>query len=159
MEAVYVGNCDLGRGLFAGRNFEQSEGILRFRCPIISLAEVLARGKYQSNPIQVGNAEYVDIGPPGVFANHSCDPNAGIINNLDLIALRAIQQGEEIQYDYSTTMWEGFWTMSCLCNSLRCRKIVRDFPELPVELQTEYLRLGIVQSFIVQRLAISASVK
>src|ERR1043166_8025649 len=159
MDSVYVATCDLGRGLFAGRNYAPGDEILRFKGPIIPLAEVQAKGKDQSNPIQVGNAEYIDIEPPGVFANHSCEPNAGITNNVDLIALQAIERGKEVRFDYSTTMWEGSWTMPCLCNSTQCRRIVRDFLELPIELQARYIALGIVQEFILRRLRLGDPAK
>lgn len=152
MSPVFVRQCEIGRGLFAGRHFAAGEEILRFSGVLISLADVLAKGDEQSNALQVGDTSYIDIGAPGVFGNHSCEPNAGIRNDRVLIALRPIQHGEEIRYDYSTTMWEGIWTMPCMCGSAQCRRVVRDFPELPAEVQAEYLRLRVVQRFIVRRL-------
>ena len=153
MNAVYVAPCDVGLGLFAGRDFGRNEEILRFSGAIISLDEVLAKGDKQCNPLQVGDMEYMDIGAPGVLANHSCQPNAGIINDRILIALRPILADEEIRYDYSTTMQEEIWTMPCVCGSERCRGVVGDFNDLPEDLRAEYLRLGLVQGFIVRGLA------
>jgi len=152
MTPVFVAQCDLGRGLFAGRAFATGEAILRFEGPVITLADAIAKGDDQSNPLQIGDTLYLDIQPPGVFANHSCDPNTGITDDRVLVALRPIAVGEELRYDYSTTMWEGIWTMQCRCGSPKCRGVIDDFPELPAELRAAYLRLGVVQGFIVRRL-------
>ena len=157
MNSVFVAQCDLGRGLFAEQDFAPGGEILRFRGPAISLADALAKGDEQSNPLQIGDTLYLDIEPPAVFANHSCEPNAGIVDDHVLVALRPILRGEQIQYDYSTTMWEGIWTMPCRCGSSRCRGVVRDFPELPAEVRAEYLELRVVQDFIVRRLRTASS--
>ncbi len=82
--------------------------------------------------------------------NHSCSPNAGLRSNRILVALRNIGCGEEICYDYSTTMSEGRWTMQCRCGDLNCRSTVGDFHDLPTPRQQHYLQLGVVQSFIVE---------
>jgi uncharacterized protein len=152
MDSIYVAQCDLGRGVFAGRDFAAWDEILRFSGPRISFAEALAKGEKQANPLQIDDEEYLDIEPPGVFVNHSCEPNAGIVEDRVLVALRPILRGEEIRFDYSTTMWEDMWTMECRCGSSRCRGVVRDFPDIPPEVQAEYLGLGVVQGFIVRRL-------
>jgi hypothetical protein len=46
-------------------------------------------------------------------------------------------------------MSEDNWTMECRCGAPNCRGIIRDFGELPVDLQRRYLDMRIVQSFIV----------
>jgi uncharacterized protein len=152
MESIYTQKCALGIGLFAGRAFQANEAILRFSGREISLADTLAKGDSEANALQIDDERYIDIGPPGVLANHSCDPNAGIVNDWVLIALRPIAPDEEICYDYSTTMWEGQWTMECRCGTSQCRGVVRDFPTLPQPIREQYIRQRIVQSFIVRRL-------
>jgi hypothetical protein len=66
--------------------------------------------------------------------NHSCEPNAGFRDGeAVLYALRDIEAGEEILWDYSTSIgWPG-WTLDCLCGSPRCRVVVRSWGELPPE--------------------------
>jgi hypothetical protein len=92
--------------------------------------------------IQIGPNQYIDTQPPGVFANHSCAPNAGIRNDRDLLALRDIPTGEEIRYDYSTTMDEKSFTVACRCGPPGCRQVVTDFAELPAGIQEYYLSRG-----------------
>jgi hypothetical protein len=81
---------------------------------------------------------------PERHINHSCDPNT-YVKTVDarrlVIALRDIQDGEEITYDYcinggGDTVW------SCHCGAARCRRQIHsDFFHLPVELQRAYLSL------------------
>jgi uncharacterized protein len=150
---VVVQACDLGLGLFAGRHFKEGDQILVFRGPELSFSAMVNRGDSEANALQIDDYLYLDIEAPGVYANHSCMPNAGIHQDRRLIALRPISAGEEIRYDYSTTMWENHWTMTCTCGASNCRGVVADFPTLPAELQQSYLRRAIVQSFIVRRLS------
>lgn len=149
---VYIGPCEFGRGLFAAADLARGQPALTFDGPLISLAEALAKGETTGNPMQVGPFEYVDLLAPSVFGNHSCDPNAGVTADRVLVALRDIAFGEEVRYDYSTTMWEDIWTMRCGCGAARCRGVIEDFPLLPAEAQARYLRAGVVQPFIVERL-------
>ena len=86
-----------------------------------------------------------------LFVNHSCEPNVGITDDLTLVTLRPIEKDEEIRFDYSTTMYERYYTMSCDCGSKICRGTIEDFDLLPDHLQKRYLKLGIVQSFIRDR--------
>lgn len=146
-----VKNCRFGRGLFATRPIPLGETILVFTGPIISQNEVdLKSDQEEANPMQIGDEMYIDLQEPGVLANHSCNPNAGIQNNINLIALKDINAGDEIMYDYSTTI-DGGWTMPCDCQDKECRKEVYDFKDLPQKKQEHYLKLGIVQRYIVKK--------
>ena len=129
----------------------KGEEILRFSGSLINLEEVIAKGARQCDPLQIGPALYLDIGPPGVLVNHSCVPNAGIRDDVRLIAIADIDSGEEIFYDYSTTMNEDHWTLACLCGSSSCRGRVGDFKYLPLHVRQRYLRFGVVQSYLLRQ--------
>jgi len=146
---VEVGTDALGRGLFAAQSFRPGQPILVLTGPVLDRAEVLSLDGDRAFALRIGPDEYLDTMPPGRYANHSCDPNAGIMNDRKLIALRAIEMGEEIRFDYSTTMSEGHWTMECRCGQPTCRRVILDFHHLPPITQNRYLQLGIVQRFIV----------
>jgi uncharacterized protein len=149
-EKVIVLPGNFGRGVHARFPIRAGEKILEFDGPGLTHAEVLALGEAQAYTIQVGPEEYIDTRPPGRFTNHSCEPNAGVSGDRHLVALRDIAAGEEIQFDYSTTMSENHWTMDCRCGRPCCRRQIRDFHLLPPSLQAHYIRLGLVQSFIVK---------
>ena len=138
--------------MFARRAIRRGEILLAFGGPLIDFAETKRRGASECMAIQVGPDKYIDTQPPGVFVNHSCAQNTGIRNDWDLVALRDIPQGEEIRYDYSTSMDEKSFTMRCQCGSPGCRQVVTDFAELPAAVQDYYLCRRLVMSFIVRRL-------
>lgn len=147
---VVVRQGDLGRGIVARSRLRAGQTILEFDGAEYSHEQVLAMGDAQAYTIQVAPDRYIDTCPPGRFTNHSCEPNAGVVGDRILVALRDILPGEEIRFDYSTTMSENHWTMLCRCGRPGCRRIVRDFHDLPAPLQERYIGLGIVQSFIVR---------
>jgi hypothetical protein len=148
---VYVGTCHLGQGVFARERIRAGEIIFVLAGTIISYEEAVAKGDTQGNPIQIDVDRYIDVIAPGVFLNHSCDPNAGIKHGNLLVALRTIQPGEHIAFDYSTTMSEDYWTMECQCGASQCRRVITDFYLLPHALKERYITLGIVQEFILQQ--------
>jgi SET domain-containing protein len=151
-ETFFIEECEFGLGVFANRDIQKGEAILAFSGPIIDSAETKRRGPWECMPLQIGQDQYFDTRPPGIFVNHACDPNAGIRNDRDLVALRAIAKGGEIFFDYSTTMEEQSFTMRCLCGAPNCRRVVADFSTLPAEVQASYIAQGIVMSFIVKKL-------
>ena len=64
--------------------------------------------------------------------NHSCEPNAGFTTGAAVLySLRDIAVGEQIAWDYSTSIAEAGWTLACLCGSGKCRGIIRSWWELP----------------------------
>ena len=148
---LYVGDCEFGLGVFANRLIRPGEFILGFSGPLIDFAETKRRGDWECMAFQIGPNSYFDTLAPGVFVNHSCAPNAGVRNDRDLVALCRIQKGEEIRFDYSTTMEERSFTMRCRCGAPNCRQVITDFSELPVELQHRYLSQGLVMNFIAER--------
>lgn len=145
--SFYISRGELGIGLFASRRIDPNEVILRFAGPQIGFQEAVAKGERQCYPLQIAAGSYIDLVSPGCFANHSCEPNAGI-SDLNLISLVNIDRGQEIRYDYSTTMDEDFWEMECLCQTPTCRGRVTDFKHLPSHTRERYLERNIVMPFI-----------
>ena len=140
-----------GLGLFAKKLIKKREQILKFTGEIISSHGTEKYIPDMGNPLQIGSNEYIDLEEPGVLVNHSCFPNAGIRNDCYLIAIQDIQPGQEIFYDYSTTMDEDDWTLECKCGETNCRNIIKDFRYLPPDIQENYLSLDIVQSYIKEK--------
>lgn len=149
--ALSILECDVGRGLFAAEAIEPGREILRFTGPLLTLNEVRAKGSGAANALQIGVDRYLDLDEPGRFVNHSCTPNAGVMNDTRLVALCAIAAGEEIRFDYSTTISDG-WTMPCRCGSTECRGLVVAFQLLPPPLRRRYAVLGLVQRFMLEEM-------
>lgn len=148
--AVRVAKSPHGLGLFAVGRIAAGAKIMVFTGQLLHLDEVLASGRDECYPLQLGRWTYLDLDVRSRVVNHSCAPNAGLRSDRILVALRDIAAGEEICYDYSTTMSERRWTMECACGTPACRGVIGDFHDLPIALQEHYLQLGVVQSFIVE---------
>lgn len=146
---VRIGDTDVGRGVFVARDFTAGEEILRLRGRLIDFAATLAKGDRECDAFQIGPGCYLDLEPPAKFLNHSCDPNTGVRDVLRLVALREIKAGQEIRFDYSTTMDENHWELACLCGSPRCRGIIRDFKWLPSDWKLQLIRMEVVPEFII----------
>ncbi|HID99534.1 MAG TPA: SET domain-containing protein-lysine N-methyltransferase [Thiotrichaceae bacterium] len=84
--------------------------------------EVLTQFTYLTN-----EGQYILSYDNGRYVNHSCDANSISIAGLELsIAIRDIQQDEEISEDYGLYYANGGFD-DCLCGSSKCRhKICED---------------------------------
>ena len=157
-------NCRFGRGCFAAGEIKGGETICFFEGEEISWTEFHKRflqGRIRvDDPLQLSDNKYMELYPPYICFNHSCNPNAGFRGKTELVAIRNIMPGEEIYYDYSTVSWDdrwsgvyGAWTMKCDCGEENCRKLIGDFPTItPVQMK-RYMELGLIPDFILEKLA------
>src|SRR3954464_3905021 len=121
--------AEKGRGLFAARAIPAG-------CPVVQMQGWLARTDELDEAwmaMQVGedlwlcsSGELLDD-----CGNHSCDPNAGFLTGEPvLVALRDIAAGEEVCWDYSTSISLPGWSLDCRCGSANCRGVIRPWQEL-----------------------------
>jgi hypothetical protein len=63
-----------------------------------------------------------------------------------LVARRSIEPGDELTYDYSTTVlaspFTWTWSMSCGCGVAICRGTIRRAERLPADVARRYLDEG-----------------
>ena len=152
---IIVKNSKNGAGVFANKNLEKGEVILEFHGELFTREELpKPYNEVEDHYLQIDNDLY--MGPSGEaddFFNHSCDPNAGLSfagKKIFLVAIENIADGDEITWDYSTTMNEDDWEMECKCGSKSCRGRIRDFKYLPEKIQKKYLDLKIVPKYITE---------
>lgn len=153
---VFVAETENGRGVFAGRNFEKGETVIKFEGKLFTEDELPEPyNEVEDHYMQIGKGLY--LGPSGKvddFFNHSCDPNSGVRiggDNALLFAVREIKKGEEITWDYSTTIvGEDDWALDCNCGSKNCRKKISDFKYLPADVREKYIALGIVPDYVIE---------
>jgi uncharacterized protein len=137
-----------GRGVVAEELIPQGTRIMEFTGPFLRKEQTTP----QTYALQIGPDLY--IGASGAlddYVNHSCQPNAGMVidgTTVTLVAIRDIEPGEEIFFDYSTTMDEDDWEMSCSCGTSSCRKLIRDGKHLPQSVWERYLRLGVLPDYV-----------
>lgn len=130
-----------GRGLFAKERVRAGDVLVVWGGEVVT-GDVL---KYMSDEkhrlaVQIEEDLYLVTGNegPADWVNHSCDPNAGLIGHIVLVALRDIRTGEEICFDYATTDGSPYDEFECGCGSRKCRgHVTGDDWRLP-ELQERY---------------------
>lgn len=103
--------------------------------------------------IQVGVDRHCQIDGEGRFAAHSFSPNCAVVISplettpIKFVALRSIQKGEELSFNYTTTEWElengGFVDATTA-------QPVRGFKHLPEEQKQQLLAAGLLPAHIMQ---------
>jgi len=140
-----------GQGVFTEEPIAAATSIIRFTGPLLRHAETTAA----TLALQIGPDQYIgSSGGFDDFINHSCEPNAGFKIEgtvADLYAIRDIAAGEEILFDYSTTLDEDDFTMACQCGRPSCRKIIGDGKYLPHDVWQRYVGLGILPDYVLRR--------
>ena len=74
----------------------------------------------------------------GDYVNHSCNPNAGLSGQIGLVAMRDIQIGEEVCFDYAMCDTMPYDEFNCLCGATTCRHKVGGNDWQRPELQKRY---------------------
>jgi len=158
MKKLILQECPNGVGVFAGEGISAGEEILTFLGPLIERRDMPEiHSQNEDYYLQVGDDLF--LGPSGWiddYINHSCDPNSGVViegHVSKLVAVQNIRRGDEIRFDYSTTMYRPILVMKCWCGSPLCRGEVVDFIYLPEEIQAKYIALGVVPEYITRRLS------
>lgn len=156
MNQAILGKSKNGVGVFANKVFKKGENLFEFKGNIFSYAQLpFPYEKVKDHYVQIDKNSY--MGPSGWiddFVNHSCNPNAGLkIENrkATLVSIKNIKTGQEITWDYSTTMDEDDWEIDCTCGSKNCRKRITDFKYLPKEVRRKYVRIGVVPQYILEK--------
>lgn len=143
-----------GRGVFATRDIVAGEVVYRVpsgRYDTISYAQLL-RKRITDNPLQISLRRYLDWEAPGVTFNHSCEPNVGLTSypHATFIALRDIKKGEELRWDYSTSIDKDTeCDFDCDCGAKDCRKRIGGFMWLSKRLKARYVKADVVQRYLI----------
>ncbi len=134
---VYVKETkDRGKGVFAKQDIKEGEIVGICEGKIYQEKDIVSSGLPDDHFMQIGWHKFMFVEPPIGNTNHSCEPNCGIKELIKLIALKDIKKDEEITLDYDT--YEYDWVMKCKCGSENCRKTIRGYKSLPVELKKKY---------------------
>lgn len=141
-DTVRVETHDGFAGVYAPRKYAPGDHLLPLRGRV---------GPNKSRySIQVGIERHLDpegrlngrtsAPAPWKYLNHSCDPNLQI--DLDascFTALRGIESGEELTFNYLTTEWEMASPFRCLCRTASCHEMIQGFKFLSPEEQEQLL--------------------
>ena len=72
------------------------------------------------------------------YMNHCCHPNVGVKGQITFVALRDIQSGEELTYDYCMTESDPDYSFELSCDKDNCRKRLTGNDWKNKELQERY---------------------
>ncbi|GAB4275671.1 MAG: hypothetical protein Kow0080_25300 [Candidatus Promineifilaceae bacterium] len=140
VETRHLGNGYYGN--FASQPIQKEELIVIWSGIIVNNQQLNQLPQiYQQHSIQVEEAHYLvssRADEPADYINHSCEPNAGLVGQIMLVALRDIAIGEEICYDYATSDGSPYDEFTCLCGTPSCRKKITGEDWRRPELQQRY---------------------
>ena len=135
---LYIGRTiGTGEGLFAKVSFKKGDLVFTWK-------GVLKKGRYPCYVghrwLQIEKCQW--IAPlrtnPGWYIIHSCNPNSGIKDFVKIVAIKNIRRGDEVTFDYSTSVGEDGWYLKCHCKNKNCRRIIRSYKFLSTELKLKY---------------------
>jgi hypothetical protein len=156
MKKLVLRNCKHGKGVFTTQAINAGNEVLQFGGPVVGSDE-LPKPYSAENDYYLQIGKGIFLGPSGGiddYVNHSCCPNTGVLFDsgiIKLVAVVSIPAGSEITFDYSTTMDNFRWKMECTCSSINCRHKIKNFVELAPEIQDQYIQLGVVPDYILQK--------
>lgn len=156
-----------GVGVFAIQNIQKGQPIWQMRGVEVTFDEAVELFKNgleaASDPLGIDDNLYYDLNETSRSFNHSCDPNSYMGPENELIALREIAIGDEIFFDYSTTMYYDeaqfarsgveMWTCPCACGTSICRGIIDQFSTLPLDRKVFYLQHQYMPAFMHRKFA------
>jgi SET domain-containing protein len=118
-----------GRGLFTLKSIARGEKVLTLEGIVLKTADLT--DNYLA--LQIDHDLWLCSEGDALddCINHSCEPNTGFTSGEPvLFALRDIEAGEELSWDYSTSLSEAGWSLDCRCGSSTCRGVIRPWGEL-----------------------------
>lgn len=127
-----------GKGVFADQPIRKGEIIAVFDGPIYGDDFEDWTKDLQTHTIQIGKAKWRDSKGLARYINHSCDPNCGIRGLYKVVAMRKIEKGEQITWDYEMTEKSDWWRMKCKCGSPLCRKVIGNYSNMPRKVRQKY---------------------
>lgn len=118
-----------GSGVFAGESFAPGELVAVWGGKVYTEEECHKLGAVfphcRTHPILLYRGFY--LGSENLFEfddaelfNHSCEPNVGIHGQVVLVARKAINEGDELTFDYET-LDDAPIELNCLCGAESCR--------------------------------------
>lgn len=142
MDTLAIKTENKFRSLITKRAYKKGEMI----CDIPTEKVIEKANRYT---VQIGRDRHTEVGKLSAL-NHSCDPNVILdTENLQMVAFRDIEQGEELSFFYPSTEWEMDAPFICLCGASSCIHVVAGARFLPLStLENHYLNRHIREMMI-----------
>lgn len=146
---------DKGTGSFAQEIICQGEIVASFGGFVVQTKDLNDFSQDRvSRSIQASQTSYILSGTkpePGDMVNHSCNPNCGAIGISTIVAMKQIEVGQEITFDYAMTDASPYDEFNCFCGEANCRKKITGNDWQLLEIQEKYK--GFFSLFVEQLIA------
>lgn len=114
-----------GFGLFAGQRLEKNEVLAVWGGVVVPGERLGDYSEYtRTHGLQVEDDLFLlplTEDDPSDYFNHSCMPNAGLLGQITLVAMRTIAVDEEICFDYAMSDSNPYDEFTCGCGAAFCR--------------------------------------
>src|SRR5262245_51134589 len=113
-----------GRGVYARERIARGELLVVFAGSVLEGEELGDLPADQRRLVlQVDENHYLlsEVEGWADWVNHCCEPNAGLRGQVTLVAMRDIEAGEEICYDYAMSDGSPYDDFECRCEAAGCR--------------------------------------
>jgi hypothetical protein len=143
-----------GKGIFAIAPISRGETVAGFGGQVFD-GEAFDRldQDRRTHSIQIDAGLYL-VNPadlePADYANHSCEPNAGLAGNVLVVAMTDIEAGAEICFDYAMCDADDYDEFVCECGTPSCRRLVTGADWKRPELQARYA--GYFSAYLANRI-------
>ena len=103
------------KALFSNQSFEKGDTLISF-----TIRSLRQTPTYLT--VQIDEKTHFEFEPEFLqYMNHHCDPNVYLdLNTLSLVAVKPIQEGEELHFFYPSTEWKMDRPFACHCGSEKC---------------------------------------
>ena len=143
-----------GLGLFANQAISAGETLAGFGGSVCDKAAFNGLSEDRRiHAIQIDDELYMVgavVPEPADMANHSCEPNAGIVGSILLVAMRDVDVDEEVCFDYAMCDAADYDEFICACGTPGCRNVVTSADWQRPELQSRYR--GWMSSYLQRRI-------
>lgn len=135
LENIEIRETDrYGKALFTKKELRKDEVVFTICGPVTT--------EWTLHTIPISWELLIDDQVVGMYLNHSCEPNCGIRNRTQVVAMHDISEGEELTIDYAMIVYEYGAEMTkenrkCACGASNCRGKLGCYKDLPDELKTK----------------------
>jgi SET domain-containing protein len=131
-----------GSGSFAISKISKGEIVASFGGNVINQIELTNYSVERvSRSLQLNSDQYLlsgEVPEDGDMINHSCEPNCGIAGISSVQAIRNIEIGEELTFDYAMSDSSQYDEFNCACGKDKCRDKITGMDWQKKDLQAKY---------------------
>ncbi len=126
-----------GRSLVADGDVPAGAVVAKFEGPVVPGFDCVPESEVL-HAILIAEDQWLIPESSARFINHACEPNCTVNDDLEVVTLRPLREGEEFTIAYNVARptevlppWDPRWSFECQCGAAECQKrvdgwVVRD---------------------------------